>query len=318
MHEMTASAPIAIFIYNRTIELQQMLATLVKCKGFDSSPLFVFGDGPKNPSQTEKVEAARALIQKTLGDRATYRFSTLNKGLKRSLIEGVQSIVNEYDRVIVLEDDLFLASNFLIFMNEALETYVNDENVYMVSGHSHEIPELRQSTLALLLPFISTLGWGTWKRAWQKFDEKATGSDKLMRDRSMQRRFNLGSTYDYTTMLKRQLLGLGNSWGIPWYWTVFKADGLVVYPPQTLVYNVGMNTAGTNGYGRIRKFASSYDPTGKIFSDRHYTFPEAKLDQNAFAALKKTLWHLNGGIIGWAVDIGKSINLRLTSGGLKK
>lgn len=318
MHEMTASAPIAIFIYNRTVELQQMLATLVKCKGFETSPLIVFGDGPKNPSQSKKVEAARALIQSILGDRAIYHFSSENKGLKRSLIDGVNNIVNEYGRVIVLEDDLFLAPNFLNFMNEALERYVNDENVYMISGHSHEILELKESSQALLLPFISTLGWGTWKRAWKIFDEEASGHDDLMQDRMMQHRFNLESTYDYTAMLKRQLVGKGNSWGILWYWTIFRENGLVVYPPQTLIYNVGMNTAGTNGYGRFRKFAASYDPTGKTFPDHQYSFPEATLNKEAFKSVKKTIWYLNGGLIGRTIDIGKRIKLHLTSAGMKK
>jgi Glycosyl transferase family 2 len=306
---MTNPAPIAIFIYNRSEELRQMLLSLKSCVGFDESPIIVFGDGPKNPQNIEKVEAARNTARELLGSRAIYKFSMVNKGLTRSLIDGARDVVSEYGRIIVLEDDLLLAPNFLTFMNGALERYENEDHVYMVSGHSHHVPEIAQRKEAVLMPITTTQGWATWNRAWAQLDEQAAGSDKLFKNRDMRRRFNLNSTYDYATMLKRQLLGMGNSWGILWYWTVFRAKGLIVFPPQTLVYNVGMNTAGTNGYGRFRKFASSYDPSGKTFANIDYSFPSAVVDEKAFVALEKTMWRLNGGTLGSLVDFGKRLKL---------
>ena len=306
-------APIVIFIYNRSAELKLMLEMLQNCVGFDQSPIIVFGDGPKRQDQKENVEKARQTAREALGTRAEYRFNSLNKGLANSLIDGVTSVVSEYGSAIVLEDDLYLAPSFLSFVNGALLRYADDEHVFMVSGHNHDIPEFKDKTEAVLLPITTTQGWGTWNRAWQQFDRSAMGSQNLFHSRSLQYRFNLDSSYDYATMLKRQLRGKGNSWGILWYWTVFKKDGLTVFPPQTLVYNIGMNDAGTNGYGRFRKFASSYDPSGKTFSNIVNSFPQAKTDDKDFQDYKNTIWRLNGGYLGYVVDKAKQVKLWLDS-----
>ena len=306
-------APIVIFIYNRPNELKLMLEMLQKCVGFRESRIVVYGDGPKNPDQKRNVERARQVAQEALGTRAEYRFSNSNKGLANSLIDGVSTIVSEHGSAIVLEDDLYLAPNFLSFVNGALLKYANDEHVFMVSGHNHDIPEFKDMTEAVLLPITNTYGWGTWNRAWQQLDRTAIGSQNLFHNRNLMYRFNLDSSYDYATMLKRQLQGKGNSWAILWYWTVFKQSGLIVYPPQTLVYNIGMNDAGTNGFGRFRKFASSYDPSGKKFPEVTYSFPQAATDQKNFQDYKNTIWRLNGGYLGYVVDKAKQGKLWLDS-----
>ena len=50
-----------------------------------------------------------------------------NKGLAKSIIDGVSQIVEEFGKVIVLEDDLLVSPSFLDFMNEALLEYENEE-----------------------------------------------------------------------------------------------------------------------------------------------------------------------------------------------
>ena len=44
----------------------------------------------------------------------------------------------------------------------------------------------------------------------------------------------------------RQMQGQLDSWAIRWNWTVFKADGLVLYPGHTLVENTGFDGSGTH------------------------------------------------------------------------
>ena len=43
--------------------------------------------------------------------------------MANNIIDGVTSIVNEFGRIIVLEDDLLTSPYFLKFMNEALSLY---------------------------------------------------------------------------------------------------------------------------------------------------------------------------------------------------
>lgn len=306
---MPRPAPIAVFIYNRPDRLRETLAGLMRCEGFDGSPVVVFADGPKRPDQAEQVEAARAVAIEMLGDRANYQFSDDNRGLARSLISGVTAVTAEYGRVIVIEDDLALAPSFLNFMNTGLNRYADVETVYQVSGHAFEVPEFVERHRAMLLPMTTTQGWGTWARAWNQFDEAATGWEQLTYDRALRRRFNLNGVYDYATMIKRQKLGRGNSWGVLWYWSVFKNEGLTLFPPRTLVYNIGMDATGTNGSGIFRRFDKSYDPRGKTFPTGAFELPEPTCDAEAYATVCRAIWYLNGGRVGQLVDVAKRMAL---------
>lgn len=294
---MTSHAPIAIFIYARPDHLRRTLQDLKACDGFAQSPVFVFADGAKRPELQPQVDAARAVAREILRDQADYRFSERNKGLARSIIDGVDELTRTHGRAIVVEDDLKLSPLFLSYMNAALDRYAENANVYQVSGHMFDVPELRCSQDAVLLPFTTTWGWGTWQRAWQALDPAAHGWEKLKSDRDLRRRFNLDGSYDYATMLERQMRGSADSWGIRWYWSVFRRSGLTVFPPQSLVDNRGMDGSGSHGRGFMRNYRQPEANVGKL-----PTLPPPTLNASAFLAVKNALYRQNGGIIGKAVD----------------
>lgn len=252
-----AYAPIVIFCYRRPDHLRRTLESLMRCDGFESSPVIVFGDGPKNPEQFEAVEQTREIATTLLGDRAEYHFREQNTGLAQSVISGVSDVVGRYGRAIVIEDDLELAQGFLTYMNRALERFADDERVWQVSGYMFDVPEFRSRSEALFLPMTVSWGWATWKRAWDRFDPLATGWERLDSDTPLRRRFNLEGAYDYATMLRRQMSGQLDSWAIRWYWTVFSAGKLVLFPPSTLAHNHGLDGSGSHGRGLLRKFSGS-------------------------------------------------------------
>lgn len=304
---MSTNAPIAIFCFNRPEHLRKCLTALSKCDGFAETPIVVFGDGPRRPEDTEKVEAAQAVARELLNDQASYFFSAINKGLARSIIDGVSQVVEEYGRVIVLEDDLDFAPNFITYMNEALHRYAEDANVFHVAGYAYDAPELVDSGRAGLLPFISSWGWGTWKRAWVQLDQTASGWASIRQDGALRRRFNLGDVYDFATMLERQMAGKIDSWAIRWYWTVFNKNGLCLFPPSTLVHNNGFDGSGSHGRGIFRRYGAG----SAAFHVTKIDFPEPMLDTVAFDAVRKTMWHRNGGAVGRLVDIAKKVLWRL-------
>jgi hypothetical protein len=302
---MENQAPIAVFIYNRPDHLRQTLTSLVSCDGFAESPIVVFGDGPKENESLSQIEKARNVAREMLGDRADYIFSDKNKGLAHSIIEGISSLTVKFGRVIVIEDDLILTPNFLLFMNSALVFYESDEKVFQVSGHMFNIPSLLNSKEALLLPWTTTWGWATWDKKWSYFDPDAKGWESLLSDQQLRDRFNLNGAYDYTTMLQRQMKGNLDSWGIRWYWSVFKNNGLTVFPPSTLIENKGMDGFGSHGRGIFRNFSSDKIKTTTL--SYSYDFPSSISNKNTIDLICQKIKSLNGGKIGKVVDIFKSI-----------
>ena len=110
-------APIALFVYNRPATTRQSLQALVKNEMAASSTLIIFCDGPKaNASETEiaKINEVRSVIREEQWcKKVEIVESPSNKGLARSIVEGVSRIVEEYGSIIVLEDDLVVSLSLI-------------------------------------------------------------------------------------------------------------------------------------------------------------------------------------------------------------
>ncbi len=131
-----------------------------------------------------------------------------------------------YGRVIVLEDDLEVSSKFLEYVNHALETYELDQRVMQISAHCFPAAGFENSDGASFLPVSTTLGWGTWKRAWDRLDVGTRGIEVLSESKALKTRFDLENAYPYSRLLWRVTTGhqRARSWGIHWYWTISSCE----------------------------------------------------------------------------------------------
>jgi hypothetical protein len=242
-------APIVLFIYNRPDRTLRTLAALAADPLAIDSDLIVYADGPKKPEHAAKVQQARDVVRGALGFKSVRLIGRdENLGLARSIITGVSEVCLERGRAIVVEDDLLVAPQFLTFLNRGLDRYADAPNVFQVSGYMFPVVTEPRSD-GLFLPLISCWGWGTWQRAWSQFDLSDAGYRRLARDPDMRAHFNLDGNYDYFGMLKDQIEGKIDSWGVRWLLSVYLKDGLVFYPRRSLVQNVGIDGSGTHGVG---------------------------------------------------------------------
>lgn len=289
-----ALAPIALFVYNRPDHARATLAALAANQQAADSDLVVFSDGPKDGRSEALVKQVRARVRAAAGFRSvTLLERATNAGLVTAITEGVGRMCAEHDRVIVLEDDLVTAPQFLSFMNEALDRYVREPRVMQVSGYMYPTarPGGRQ---AVFLPATSCWGWGTWRRAWDAYDPAMAGLDELAADPERRRAFNLDGAYDYFGMAEDHRAGLVNSWGVVWHLSVFVKRGLVLYPPRSLVSNLGFDGSGTHAgssdLGKVRLAESSarFDLPDRI-----------EVDQEVYADVKNVIRRSQKGWKHW-------------------
>jgi hypothetical protein len=237
------AAPIVLFVYNRPEHTLQVLESLRSNRLAAQSPLIVFADGPKNQHDRLKVEEVRKTVLNISGFyHIETRLSESNRGLARSIIDGVTEVINEYGRVIVLEDDLVVSPHFLDYMNDALDFYADFENVMNINGYWFPV-EAATNPETFFLRYPSSWGWATWKRAWCWYKKdpetlKATFSD------SDRLRFNLDGTVDIWEQVVHNLKGKANTWAVFWYAAIFRKNGLCLYPRESLVQNIGMDGSG--------------------------------------------------------------------------
>jgi hypothetical protein len=288
-------APIALFVYNRPEHTRRVLDALRRNPLAPESELVIFSDAPRKPDHQSTVASVRALIRESAGFKSIRVVEReRNLGLASSIEEGVGELCDERDQVIVVEDDLVVSPDFLSFMNRALQYYRDEPRVMQISGYMFP-GTFRSASDALFLPLISCWGWGTWKRAWAHYDTRATGFARLQADPILREQFNVGGAYDYYHMLEQHMRGEIDSWGIRWLLSVFLQRGLVLYPLQTLVQNIGVDGSGTHGVGVASLQADS------VASDGRYSQPhlpdQIRVDAKAVDQVRATLRGLNPGII---------------------
>jgi hypothetical protein len=237
-------APITLFVYNRPYHTKQTIQALQKNELAKDSELFIYSDAPKDESAKEQVKKVREYIKSIDGfKKVTIIERDRNWGLADSIIDGVTKIVNEYGKIIVLEDDLVTSPYFLKFMNEALEFYEDENRVWHISGWNYPINTKGLENDVFLWRVMNCWGWGTWKNRW-KFFEKDT--DELLASFTKEdiKRFNLDGVENFWGQVLANRDKKINTWAIYWYATIFKQNGLCLNPTQTFVENIGHDGSG--------------------------------------------------------------------------
>lgn len=242
---MSTPAPVALFVYNRPDHTRQTLEALSRNRLAADTPLYVFSDGPKPDADRARITATRELVcSQAWTKHVTLIESDTNRGLAASIIAGVGRVLSEFERVIVLEDDIVTSPGFLEFMNRGLEVYADEARVMHLSGYMYPLGLRRRGTLFLRV--LSCWGWATWRRAWQHYqDDLAPHFDYLATPERV-RTFNIEGHADFYRQLLDNRAGRIRSWAVRWYASCLARGGLSLFPTQSLVRNIGHDGSGVH------------------------------------------------------------------------
>lgn len=242
---MTTAPLIVVFAYNRPAHLERCLASLEACYGSKEFCVRIYCDGPRH----DRDEDVCAQVRRVAGSFRMFHSTSViaregNLGLSRNVIEGVSESLRDRKRVIIVEDDLVLSPQFLEFMSHGLELYENDEQVASIHGYVYPVDASLPDSF--FLRGADCWGWGTWRRAWERFQPDGSLLLEGLRARGLDRRFDLEGAMDYTKMLRDQISGRNDSWAIRWHASAFLAGMLTLYPGTSLVRNMGFDGSGTH------------------------------------------------------------------------
>jgi hypothetical protein len=242
-------APVALFVFNRPDHAERTLLTLQQNRLAGATTLYIFCDGPRAGRNEEAaVNEVRRLAKSAAWCGTVHVIEREeNWGLARSIRSGVDRILSEHERVIVLEDDMETSPGFLSWMNDALQIYADDDRVMTVCGY------LPQTNFQWLLPQSFFLrhdncwGWATWRRAWScaQWDAAALLEQIEMQPGGVEA-FDLDGCYRYSDQLRRNLAGEIRTWAVFWLSSIYVRGGLALWPGQSLVRNIGFDDSGEN------------------------------------------------------------------------
>ena len=246
-------SPVVLFAFNRPESLHRTLDALSLNDLASETDLFINLDGPRGEQDLEKVAAVRSVALSARGFRKVELVSSeTNRGLAPSIIAGVGRVLESYDRVIVLEDDLVAHPGFLAFLNAGLDRYENESAVFSVCGYTNAVrmpADYRYD--AYFCPRSSSWGWGTWRNRWESVDWAPAPS--VLQEQGAA--FNRWGGSDCASMLRDWMEGKNSSWAIRFCFSQFQQGKVSAFPVESLIDpTAGFTGEGTHckSYNRFR------------------------------------------------------------------
>lgn len=241
-----STAPIILFVYNRPDHTLRTLKALENNNLASESELFIYADAAKNEQSKAAVEQVREIINRNWRFKSvTLTLRESNCGLAANVIDGVTKIVEQYGQVIVLEDDLVTSPFALEYFNDTLELYRHQDQVMQISGYGYPVKDIETLPETFFFRVANSWGWATWDRAWNRFNSDINAlTDDFTAEQIHQ--FSIEGKENFWKQVKEFKTGKINSWAIRWYASVFKNNGLVLYPRNSLTQNIGNDGSGTH------------------------------------------------------------------------
>jgi hypothetical protein len=243
-------APVAVFAYNRPDHLRLTLISLAAANGADRTHLHLFCDGPKSAEDEERTQSVLAVAIDPEWERrfGSVKVATtaINKGLARSIIDGVTKVLSCNGCAIILEDDLLVAPDFLDFMNDCLDFYKGDARIASISGFSPlRAPPVGYESDIVAVPRNCSHGWATWADRWNEVDWQVRDVELLCRRPELRSRLNSAGS-DRLFRLFRSLKGGNDSWSIRFGLWQAVSGRLTIYPVQNRIRNIGFDGSGVH------------------------------------------------------------------------
>lgn len=261
-------APIVLFVYNRPKHTFETLKHLSANYLASKSELHIFADGAKNINDEKMVDVVRDIIKNAHGFlKVTIVSSEKNKGLAKSVIEGMSKIFKSFPAAIVMEDDLQSSPDFLTFTNLALEKYEIEKKIFSISGYSYPLPILNSIQESAFFSYRgSSWSWATWRDRWESVNWNIENKEEFLQNTNLQNSFNIGGN-DLSFMLKKQINSEIDSWAIRFAWAAHVQNKFHLLATKSKINNIGQDNSGTHSTKTNKYFV-------KIQEEDIFNFPE--------------------------------------------
>lgn len=270
-------APVLIITYNRYDHLRQTVEALKQNYLADQTILFIASDYPKSELDRESVQKVREYIKSICGFKSVIPiFREYNYGAIENALSAIKKVFGEYDRLIIMEDDIVTGKGFLKFINDGLEKYKDNKEIYAICGYLWALQNAKPVENQIFLHAFAAWGCGIWKakEAWIQ-----GGPDLAREFLSSSKLFckmNRASPH-YLLMVASIAKGHLVAGDVDRCLTMIKCQKLCLFPPKSLVRNIGFDGSGIH-CGLDSRYASQ--PINQEVVDITASVPVMELEVN--------------------------------------
>lgn len=236
-------APVVITVYDRVKHFRQTLSSLAQNEGADQTTLYVSSDGPKNAEARPRVEKIRRMIAEQSGFKDVIPWAPSKNSDGRVREELLQYVRNNHEAYIFSEDDNVFSPFFLRFMNDGLRGYFDNHDVRAICGFLP--PGVNFNTPhQVFLKSFSAWGYGTWSQR-EHSDTPQNLARKTFEHSQLFREMNQNLPH-LPRLNRRVLVENLQAEDVHTINDMLVRKQLGVFPPQSLVRNIGNDGSGLN------------------------------------------------------------------------
>jgi hypothetical protein len=259
--EYITKSAILFMVFNRPDTTRHVFEAIRRAK---PARLYVAADGPRNdrPGEAVRCEAVRQIASAVDWEcEVSTLFRDTNLGCGKAVSQGITWFFEHEEQGIILEDDCLPDLSFFRFVDEVLERYRTDSRVAIVSGDNHQTKPVRDTSSYHFSILAHIWGWGSWRRAWQKYDH-AMSTWPTIRDNGMLRDIlSVGDSRavrHWAGLLERTYLGEIDTWDYNWQFACWREGMVNILPCVNLVQNIGYGEDATHTRGSNEGHASAH------------------------------------------------------------
>ncbi|RDU64849.1 sugar transferase [Helicobacter sp. MIT 14-3879] len=247
-------APIILFTYNRLEHTKKVVESLAKNSLAKDSKLIIFCDNYKDNAtfdEQQKVARVREYVKQIshifkgiFKAGVELNFRDKNLGLADSIISGVTEVVNQYDKAIILEDDIVVSPVFLDYMNAGLVKYKDEPKVYSISAWNYPIDTSNLDD-CFFWRIPHCWGWAIWSDRWKLFKRDI---DWVLEnfDKNDIKYINLDGYASFYSHFLLNVNGKIKTWAIFSYLISYKYRTLTLMPKLSYVKQIGFDGSGVH------------------------------------------------------------------------
>lgn len=203
--------------------------------------VYIAIDGPKD---IEDKLAQETIKQEIDNNSRNTNIKVLQRDVNLGAAAGVISAIDwffSHEKMgVILEDDLQISTDFCSYAKNALDRYVNDNDVWMISGTQH-FPNFGDSKKTNWTNYPMVWGWAGWSHKWEIM------RSSLLKNKTVKIRNLLDSNYLFWAIgANRALGGKIDAWDIPLAFEFKSQKKLSLLPPVNLISNIGNDEFATN------------------------------------------------------------------------
>lgn len=235
-------SPVILTVYNRPEHFRTCVASLQANKGAEHTTLYISSDGPKSSRDAKAVAEVREFIKEIVGFKKVVVFAPPENTEGKIQAQVVSRVKAEHPAYIFAEDDIFFGPDFLTFVNSGLRAFAGHPEILAVCGYLY--PDFPITTHSqLYLKCFTAWGYGTWSDRDAFSERQVEVATEIFSNKAL---FSAASkNLPHTIRLSREILK-GNlvADDITASNRLFIEDRFCIFPPTTLVKNLGFDGSG--------------------------------------------------------------------------